>query len=43
MMIKMFLAVAGFFGILGAAILSLIVCFFVYIAILAIHNKIMRK
>lgn len=43
MMMKMFLAVVGFLGILGAGVLSLSICFLTYIAILAIHNKIMRK
>jgi hypothetical protein len=42
-MIKMFLAIMGFLGILGGAIFSLSICFFVYIGILAIHNRIMRK
>ena len=43
MMMKMFLAIIGFLGILGGGILSLSICFFVYIGILAIHNKIMDK
>lgn len=43
MMMKIFLAICGFLGILGAGVMSLTICAFAFLAILAIHNKIMRK